>query len=39
MDGIDVAAGEVIKSIHNESGYAYLGILELLDPCHKEVKK
>ena len=39
MEGIDISIGGIIDSIDNDSNYAYLGILELLDPCHVEVKR
>ena len=34
MEGINVSLDTVIEEVKKEDGYAYLGILELLDPCH-----
>ena len=39
MEGIEISVGGIIQSIDIDSSYSYLGILELLDPCHNIVKK
>ena len=39
MDGIDLSVGGIIQSVDINSSYSYLGIMELLDPCHSDVKE
>ena len=37
-EGVKVSLDEVIEEVNKGKGYAYLGILELLDPFHEKTK-
>ena len=38
MDGIKISLDNIIEEVKMDKGYPYLGILELLDPCHDKTK-
>ena len=39
MEGVNITLETVIKCLEEGKSYAYLGTLQLLDPCHSEIKK
>ena len=39
MEGLKLDNDHVINNIDEGLGYAYLGILQILDPCHNQIKK